>query len=80
MASNIRTVTNASWIVAEVLLSLFPGYGIPSSICLSLARNSTFNNDVIYAADHDMRVKVTITDSKNNHTSYSTQVTYQVVY
>ena len=65
--------------VAEFLVGLFGGApGGVVALCYSLSRSATFNSDVIYAADHNKRIKITITDAKI-HTSYSTQVKYTIV-
>ena len=45
----------------------------------SLARNSVFREDIVYAGKYGKKVKIIITDYKNNHTSYSTQVTYEII-
>lgn len=80
LANNIRTINNSANAVAEFLLGCIGGIpGASLALCLGLARNATFNSDVIYAADHNKRIRITITDAKNYHTSYSTQITYAVV-
>lgn len=80
LADNMRRITNPGWDAGDFLLGLIGGIpGASIALCASLARNAVFRNDVIYAADHNLRVKVTITDSKYGHTSYSTQVTCSVV-
>lgn len=49
------------------------------SIASSLSRNAQFSNTLASAAAQNKRVKLVITDNKNYHTSYSTQVQYYIV-
>lgn len=75
----MRAINHPANSIAEFLVGLFGGVpGAVVALCSSLARNAAFKNDVIYAADHNKRIKITITDAKL-HTSYSTQVIYTVI-
>lgn len=58
----------------------YSGYATVAVIAAQLAGISLSDNDVMYAADHGYRVRMVITDYKNYHTSYSTQVDFEVVY
>lgn len=79
LADNMRMFNHPANTVAEFLVGLFGGApGGVVALCYSLSRNATFNSDVIYAANHNKRIKITITDAKI-HTSYSTQVKYTIV-
>lgn len=79
LANNMRNATGGWAIIGE---AFFGALGLPATIIaagIALSANAQFRSDVVYAADHNKRVRVTITDSKYCHTSYSTHTSYQVV-
>lgn len=80
LADMMATLNSPTLTIAEALMGFMSGTaGATLALCLSLSRTSVFKSDVIYAANNNKRIKITITDSKNVHTSYSTQITYTVV-
>lgn len=54
-------------------------YGWAATLAAQLSSNAQYKQIVIDAANQNKRVKITITDSKNYHTSYSTQIKYTKV-
>lgn len=58
----------------------FGPYGTVAVLAASLSGIAVADSDVIFAGEHGYRVRVTVTDYKNYHTSYSTQVDYSVVF
>lgn len=53
--------------------------GWAGSIAAQLSTNSVYQEKVIAAAKQGKRIKITITDNKEYHTSYSTQISYTIV-
>lgn len=65
--------------LGEFLIGLINPSTAFTAYISSLARNSVFREDIVYAGKYGKKVKIIITDYKNNHTSYSTQVTYEII-
>ena len=82
MASHMRAMTGAGAIMTSSALGGILG-GVPGAsvvlMAASLSANAASKSEVLYAADHNMRVKAVITDYKDYHTSYSQQVEFTAV-
>lgn len=87
MADVMRAISNGAYSEAggaglTALLTRFgvnPVYAAVVSSAAAISASNQANTEVLYAADHGMRVKVTITDSATAHTSYSQHVEFQAV-
>ncbi|MHA7965505.1 hypothetical protein ACX93W_15335 [Paenibacillus sp. CAU 1782] len=78
MAKTMRATTSGGATIAGLLIGfLGPGPAIAAAAA-ALSANAQSNTEVLYAADHNMRVLVTIKDKKM-HTSYSTVTTFKAV-
>lgn len=76
LANNMKTLSSLKVTVFLAAVGLKAPF---AALAAALTVNATVRNDVIYAGSHGKRVRITITDSANHHTSYSTQVTYKVI-
>jgi len=75
MAKTMRATTSPSATILEGLLGLTSPSATITMIAVALSASAQSKNEVLYAADHNMRVKVTIKDY-SPHTSYSTVVEF----
>ena len=76
VAYNIQVFNNP---LSTAIVSVF-GISHPiTAYLIYLSANAQFKSDIIYAAEHNLRIKVIVTDSKYCHTSYSTILKYQVI-
>ncbi|WP_339230390.1 hypothetical protein NSQ77_08815 [Oceanobacillus sp. FSL K6-2867] len=78
------TITNAAAsYAAETILKKygysFGPYGTVAALAASLSGIAVADSTVIYAGENGHKVKVTMTDNKNYHTSYSTKTKYELV-
>ncbi|MGF9798362.1 hypothetical protein [Brevibacillus agri] len=73
MASIMRGAT-----IAETLIGFLGPGATVAMAATALSANAQLQNEVLYAADHNMRVQVVVKDKKV-HTSYSTVVTFTAV-
>ncbi|RDU24835.1 hypothetical protein [Anaerosacchariphilus polymeriproducens] len=78
MAKKMRAVTSPSATIIEGLLGLTSPHATLAMIAVALSASAVSKTEVLYAADHGMRVKVTIIDY-SPHTSYSTVVKFLAV-
>lgn len=78
MASVMRGMTSGGATIAETLIGFLGGGATVVMAATALSANAQLQTEVLYAADHNMRVHVVIKDKKM-HTSYSTVVTYTAV-
>lgn len=78
MASTIRTTTGGPGILGAALVSLLGPMGFATSVAYALSANAQAKSEVLYAADHNMRLKV-VTKDKAPYTSYSKVVEYTAV-
>lgn len=78
MASTIRATTGGPGILGAALVSLLGPMGFATSIAYALSANAQSQSEVLYAADHNMRLKV-VTKDKAPYTSYSKVVEYTAV-
>lgn len=80
MAQTMRASTGGTSMIIEALVGLVGG---PSATAVMLATalsaNAQSKTEVLYAADHNMRLHVVIKDQPV-HTSYSTVVEFIAVY
>ena len=76
VAYNIQVFNNP---VSTAILAVFGTKDPIITFLIYLSANAQFKSDIIYAAAHNLRIKVIITDSKYCHTSYSTILIYQVI-
>ncbi|ASN04143.1 hypothetical protein [Virgibacillus necropolis] len=79
------TITNAAASYAgETILRRygysFGPYGTIAALAASLSGIAVADSAVIFAGENGYRIRVTMTDYKNYHTSYSTQVDYTIVF
>lgn len=82
LANNMKAIKNNSSLKTVIygVATKFGGvYGWAGTIAAQLSSNSAYKQVVINAANAGKRVKITVTDSKNYHTSYSTQIKYTAV-
>lgn len=79
LAKRMKSMTGGYAILFETILGSTGASGAIVSACIALSANAAFRSSVVYAGTHGKRVKVSITDSKYCHTTYSQQVTYKVV-
>lgn len=82
LATNMKMIKNTSnlKILIYGVATKFGGVaGWASVIAAQLSSNSTYKQVVINAANQGKRVKITVTDNKYYHTSYSTQLSYKIV-
>lgn len=75
----IKSMTDGCAILFETILGSPGATGAIVSAYIVLSANAAFRSSVVYAGTHGKRVKISITDSKYCHTTYSQQVTYKVV-
>ncbi|NYF24355.1 hypothetical protein [Sporosarcina sp. JAI121] len=76
------TATAATSAAEKILTKYGYKYGPYVTVAVlaaSLSGMAVADVDIIYAAKNGKRVKISITDSKNYHTSYSIRVIYEVV-
>lgn len=79
LAKRMKAMTGNYAVLFETVLGSTGVKGAALSACIALSANAAFRSSVVYAGTHNKRVKVTITDSKYCHTTYSQQVKYKVV-
>lgn len=87
MADVMRAMSNGTYssiggaglTATLVKFGVNPVYAAVVSGAATAAASNQADTEVLYAADHNMRVKVTITDSATAHTSYSQHVEFQAV-
>lgn len=82
LADNMKKLKNQSSLKTLIvgIVSRYGGVvGWASTIAAQLSANATYKQIVIDAAKQGKRVKITVTDNKNYHTSYSTQIKYTIV-
>lgn len=78
MAKVMRTTTGPIANIIAGLLGFTSPYMSVAMLAASLSSNAQARTEVLYAADHNMRVKVVIKDQKV-HTSYSAVVEFTAV-
>lgn len=86
LAANMRALSSNTAILAETIAPIIAtkispvlgGYVSAASLATALSVNSQLSTEVLYAADHNMRVKVEIQDLPY-HTSYSTRTIFTAV-
>jgi len=78
MASIMRGATSGGATIAETLIGFLGPGATVAMAATALSANAQLQNEVLYAADHNMRVQVVVKDKKV-HTSYSTVVTFTAV-
>lgn len=83
----MRTLSSNQAILIETIAPILANLGGPvlggvvtvTSLAAALSINSQLSTEVLYAADHNMRVKVEIQDLPY-HTSYSARTIFTAVY
>jgi hypothetical protein len=82
MAKNMRAATGGGAIITSgvvgYVLAKVPGIAVVTTAA-ALSANAQSQTEVLYAADHNMRVHVVIKDQAAYHTSYSTVVEFTAV-
>ena len=79
MAKNMRASTGGVAIGVEFFVGLSGPYAAAVMAAAALSANAQSQTEVLYAADHNMRVHVVIKDQAAYHTSYSTVVEFTAV-
>ncbi|HEY8911293.1 MAG TPA: hypothetical protein VIM51_13600 [Desulfosporosinus sp.] len=83
MAKNMRAATGGGAIITSgvvgYVLARVPGMAVITTAA-ALSANAQSQTEVLYAADHNMRVQVVIKDQAAYHTSYSTVVEFTAVH
>jgi len=83
MAKNMRVATGGGAIITSgvvgYVLARVPGMAVITTAA-ALSANAQSKTEVLYAADHNMRVHVVIKDQAAYHTSYSTVVEFTAVH
>jgi hypothetical protein len=82
LANNMKAIKSNSnlKIIIYGIATKFGGVaGWAFTIATQLSCNSVYKKEVINAAKKGKRLKITVTDYKNYHTSYSTQIKYTIV-
>ena len=80
MAKTMRASTSGTATIVELLVSFLGPYPSVVMAATALSANAQSKTEVLYAADHNMRVHVVIKDQAAYHTSYSTVVEYTAVH
>ncbi|PHO07619.1 hypothetical protein BFT35_04955 [Thermoanaerobacterium thermosaccharolyticum] len=78
MAKVMRASTSNIAALAEFFVSMAGPYASAIALATALSANAANRNEVLYAADHNMRIRVVIKDAEV-HTSYSTVVEFTAV-
>lgn len=78
MAKCMREITGPKSMLGEFLVGCAGPYATVAMLAAALSANAQSKTEVLYAADHNMRVLVEIEDAEV-HTSYSTVITFTAV-
>ncbi|QII51493.1 hypothetical protein G3M81_23325 [Bacillus paralicheniformis] len=82
LANNMKAIKGNSNLKIAILAIATKWGGVAgwaSALATQLSSNSVYKKEVINAAKKGKRLKITITDYKNYHTSYSAQIKYTIV-
>jgi len=82
LANNMKAIksnSNLKIIILAIATKWGGVAGWASALATQLSSNSLYKKEVINAAKEGKRLKITITDYKNYHTSYSVQIKYTIV-
>ncbi|MCY7826262.1 hypothetical protein MOD48_09540 [Bacillus spizizenii] len=82
LANNMKAIKGNSNLKIAILAVATKWGGVAgwaSALAVQLSSNAVYKKEVINAAKKGKRLKITITDYKNYHTSYSAQIKYTIV-
>ncbi|MCY7566975.1 hypothetical protein [Bacillus safensis] len=82
LANNMKNIKGNGNLKIALLAIITKWGGVAGwavALATQLSSNAVYKQKVVDAAKKGKRIKITITDNKHYHTSYSTQIKYTVV-